>query len=116
MTDKERLHLLMNNGKPEIVQCAAIWIKDGKKHPHQPFNIESGVVFCGWRHCCIFAQLSGKGVGFSHNANKTIHGFLTSKNRFLNRKEAAELVKTNEQTLAVRLEDVRDDLFSEDLY
>lgn len=113
MKDEIRLQQHLNNGKPEIVICAAIWVQDGKQRLYQPYNVESGVVFCGWRHPCIFSQLAAYGIA---HLNRSAQGFLTSKNRFLTRKEASELVKSNNQNLAVRREDIRKDLFSEDLY
>lgn len=46
----------------EIVICAAIWVQDGKKRPHQPINIPSGAVFCGLRHCSIISQFAAYGI------------------------------------------------------
>ena len=42
--------------KKEYILCSAIWFDDGNKHAHQPLNITSGVVLCGFRHCSIFPQ------------------------------------------------------------
>lgn len=50
-----------------------------------PYNIDRGIVFSGWRHAnCIYQAfaISGK---HSHELGKYIQGFLTSKNRFLDR-------------------------------
>lgn len=93
--DKERLEAHLNNGELEYVMCAAIHVDDGKEYLYQPYNIDTGMVFCGWRHPCIFSQidqswLTGRNL-------KSIQGFLTTKNRFLNRKEAYELVKETKQ-------------------
>lgn len=113
MIDNERLHAYMNNGKPEYVICAAIWVKDGKQRKFQPYNIPSGTVFCGWRHPCIMAQLSAYGIAFK---NRSEQGFLTSKNRFLNRDEAADLIRSNGQEMVIDRDNIRGWLFSEDLY
>jgi hypothetical protein len=97
----------------EIVICAAIWVKDGKKRPHQPINIPSGTVFCGLRHCSIISQFVAYGVA---HKNRSVQGFLTSKNRFLTREEASELVKNNNQEMVVDRNAIREQLYSEDLY
>lgn len=97
----------------EIVICAAIWVQDGKKRPHQLINIPSGTVFCGLRRCSIISQLVAYGIA---HKNRSVQGFLTSKNRFLTREEASELVKSNNQEMVVDRNAVREQLYSEDLY
>ena len=97
----------------EIVICAAIWVQDGKKRPHQPTNIPSGAVFCGLRHCSIISQFAAYGIA---HKNRSVQGFLTSKNRFLTREEASELVKSNNQEMVVDRSAIREQLYSEDLY
>lgn len=95
--------------KPEYIICAAIHFRDGITYPHQPKNIESGIVVCGRRHhnCfVVWSKLSGK--DFEGNE---VQGFLTSKDRFIDRKEAAELALQRGQVS--RHAKV---LFSEDLY
>ena len=83
----------------EYILCSAIWFDDGKKYVHQPKNIESGLVFCGYRHCNIFIQIGGtvgerQGLGVYEKAQ----GFLTSKNRFVGREEAARIAYEAKQT------------------
>lgn len=41
---------------------------------------------------------------------------LTSKNRFLTREEASELVRNNNQEMVVDRSAIREQLYSEDLY
>lgn len=53
--------------------------------------------------------------GIAHK-NRSVQGFLTSKNRFLTREEASELVKSNNQEMIVDRNAVREQLYSEDLY
>lgn len=76
----------------EYILCAAIWFDDGKEYVHQPKNIETGLVFCGWMHASIFTQIGGT---IGERRNLGIHekeqGFLTSKNRFVDRSEAAKI-------------------------
>lgn len=114
-----QVHTLDTNTVPkyelgkEIVICAAIWVQDGKKRPHQPTNIPSGAVFCGLRHCSIISQFAAYGIA---HKNRSVQGFLTSKNRFLTREEASELVKNNNQEMVVDRNAIREQLYSEDLY
>lgn len=94
MIDKERLEAHLNNGKREYIMCAAIHLDDGIDYHHQPYNIDKGVVFCGWRHACIIQQY--KDNLHWKNSDK-VQGFLTNKNRFLTRDEGLELVRENGQ-------------------
>ena len=93
--------------------CAAIWFNDGKKHEHQPRNIDSGFVVAGRRHHNVFLTVADikdvpyKDYGYSEN----IQGFLTSNNRFVNRKEAGQIAFDAGQTAKLI-----ECLFSEDLY
>lgn len=99
-------------GDCEYILCAAIWFDDGKAYPHQPKNINTGLVFCGHRHGCIFPQIGGtvkerKDLGIFEKEQ----GFITNFNRFVSREEAANIAFQAKQvkTLPKRL-------FSEDLY
>lgn len=91
MIDKQRLEAHLNNGKTEYVMCSANYYDDGYEHMCQPYNIDKGFVIGGWRHACC---------GMSYMAADTLvtrwddceQGFLTTKNRFLTRKEALALV------------------------
>jgi len=96
MIDQYRLDLQMNNGKTEYVMCAANWINDLKEYMFQPFNIPTGLVYCGYRHPCIFQHYKERFPQEIFGKSET-QGFLTTKNRFLNRAEALELVKENGQ-------------------
>lgn len=89
MIDQERLDAHMNNGHVEFVMCSAIHYNDGKDYYFQPYNIDKGLVFCGWRHPCILQQTMYLPDIIKESQ---IQGFLTTKNRFLTREEALELV------------------------
>ena len=96
MIDKERLEAHLNNGKIEYVMCAANYYNDNEDHFCQPYNIDKGFVICGWRHPSVGYSY----LGANKEANRwddCIQGFLTTKNRFLTREQALELVKTNGQ-------------------
>ena len=91
--DKERLQAHMNNGQIECIMCAAVHLDDGNEYHFQPYNIDTGVVLCGRRHPCIFQQVEY----FGFKLKEHTQGFLTTKNRFLSRDEAYELVKETGQ-------------------
>ena len=99
----------------ERIICAAIWYNDGKKHIHQPINIETGFVICGRRHhnCIGLADIFGLQI-----KRKDVQGFITSKDRFVNRKEAVPIAREASQIIEPYLQkDINDEiLFSEDLY
>lgn len=96
----------------EYILCAAIWFDDGKHYLNQPNNITTGLVLCGWRHGCIFPQIGGlvrerQQLGIFEKEQ----GFLTSKNRFVGREEAAKIAYEQKQT-----QELKQTLYSEDLY
>lgn len=104
--------LLANNSKPEYVICAAVWFKDGKKHVHQPKNIEDGFVVSGRRHHnCYYIASICLADGYSEVKGTCVQGFLTSKDIFIDRKQAGELAFKSRQ-----IKELTDCLFSEDLY
>ena len=80
----------------EIILCAANWYDDGVIRTFKPKNMSNGFMTCGHRHHnCIqtFAQI----VGFPYTPeaqklhNTEMQGFLTNKNRFVDRKEAYKI-------------------------
>jgi hypothetical protein len=98
------------------ILCAAIWFKDDVVHECQPTNIDTGIVVCGRRHhnCYITAWEIGdnKRIKDCHESNaKAIQGFLTSDDKFVDRKEAGKIAFEFGQINAPD-----DCLFSEDLY
>jgi hypothetical protein len=106
----------------EYIICAAIWFNDGKKYVHQPKNIDLGFVISGRRHHNCFITFSAvKSVVVKENGlnedqigdyPKNIEqGFLTSKDRFINRQEAAELA-----LVTLQIDEPVKILFSEHLY
>jgi hypothetical protein len=76
------------NGK-EYILCAAIHYDDGKGWLHQPKNILTGYVVCGRRHhnaIMLHYGLTGKPT-----EPNNIQGFVTSKDRFVNRIEGYQI-------------------------
>lgn len=88
----------MIDNQKEYICCAAIWFDDGLIHNHQPINIDQGIVYMGHRHCNCFASV-GKLVRERQEAGifEKEQGFLTSKNRFVSREEAAEIAISQDQ-------------------
>lgn len=106
-------------GEEKIV-CAAIWYKDlPKQEHHSCTNVDQGVVVCGWRHGNIIATvktLTGKRtVTFAEDGVGDFEqGFLTSHNRFVDRKEAWVIAKKQGQIFQVT--GGEGTLYSEDIY
>ncbi len=103
--------------KEEAILTAANWYKDLKliktfKSNVLPINCDRGLVFCGHRHAqCMYTMISITGL-MQHQAGEEVQGFLTSKNRFVDRKEGAEIHIKN----GGRLNYSTTQLYSEDLY
>lgn len=97
----------------EQILCAAIWYKDvTPRAEHRPINTPGGVVVSGFRHGHCISQilpLTGKRM---FKLGDHIQGFLTNKNRFVNRQEGAKIWIENGGTLNYS----KTDLYSEDLY
>lgn len=101
----------------EYILCAAIHFDDGKEYFFQPYNIKTGIVLCGWRHGCIFPQIGGlvkerQELGIYEKEQ----GFLTNKNRFVDRNEAAKIARDAKQVSWTDVDWNTVHLYSEDLY
>lgn len=104
----------------EYILCAAVWYKD---FPHikneevpldryLPKNCDTGVVFMGLRHGqCIYAKSAVTGLR-DCEAGKSVQGFLTNLNRFVDREEGAKIFIDNGGILKYS----KTKLYSEDLY
>lgn len=106
----------------EKILCAAIWYKELPREidarGFQPVNTDVGIVVTGYRHGnCIATvkELSGlRSVKLAHDGvGELKQGFLTNKNRFVDRQEAMIIARKANQLIN---EDHTDTLFSEDLY
>ena len=118
--------------KKEFILCAAIWINDGNKHEQQPLNIKTGFVICGRRHHNCYQtiksltnQTPNERIGELINSMTTEElrkhqGFITSLDRYVDRKEGWVIAKANNQIqygLAASENDEEDSiLISENLY
>lgn len=101
----------------ERILCSAIHVKDGKKHEHQPKNIDSGFVVCGRRHHNCFYTISLMGnPEYKNMAGRDGQGFLTNTDKFVSRKEAYLIAKEAGQLLH-NLHDISNPiLISEDVW
>lgn len=91
----------------EFILCAAVWYNDGLRHDGQPENITEGIVVCGRRHHNCYATLKALGITnddyktmfsiMSESEHRKHQGFLTSKDRYVDRREAWEIAKENNQ-------------------
>jgi len=100
----------------EKIICAAIWYKDLADAIYRPINIDKGVVVCGHRHLhCIhiLVALIGK-RSVAPEVGEYVQGFLTDKNRFVDREEGAKIALAAEQVDKLNFNKSR--LYSEDLY
>jgi hypothetical protein len=108
----------------ERILCAAIWYKELDKMSEKwipvvegfmrPSNISEGIVICGYRHpSCMYTMIAITGKrSVETECGKYVQGFLTSKNRFVDREEGAKIFVDNGGTLQYSTVE----LFSEDLY
>lgn len=103
----------------EYILCAAIYYDDGKHHPGQPPNIDTGFVRCGYRHGNVVAQWAiqyDNAEDMPQWTRDDTQGFLTSHGRFVDRVEAYKLALAAGQVKASPVEARLPYLFSEDLY
>ena len=76
----------------KYILCAAIWYDDGITRPNLPLNVATGVVICGRRHsCCRATWHLLLGSLLIADLVKATDGFLTSDDRFVDRREAGEI-------------------------
>jgi len=108
----------------EYIICSAIFINDNTVNEDQPTNIEKGFVISGRRHHNCYATLKaivGKEgmdllLQLTNHSNKD-HGFITSLNRFVDRKEGMVIAKKENQLLVPSLHsEGGGELTSEDLF
>lgn len=76
------------------ILCTAIHYDDDKKHSYQPINIKKGFVIIGYKHMNI-KYIKQTLMNCHNNHLITQQGFLTNKNRFVDRKKALKIWKDN---------------------
>lgn len=103
----------------ETILCAAVWYKELpllneaplRLRGFSPDNVDRGIVMCGWRHANIIHQKYALTGLSDAKSGEFEQGFLTSRNRFLGRKEAHDLFVENGG-----VPEFKGTLYSEDLY
>jgi len=114
--------------RKEYITCAAIYypeidLSDVRSSISYPSNIQQGIVVTGHRHSnCINTMLVLRGIRSVERSNDpneivtgcSIQGFMTSNNRFVNRKEAAIIALAAKQIDVLNYS--KTELYSEDLY
>ena len=110
MLNKQEQNFARN--KEEYVLCAAIWFDDGRAYTYQPSGIDIGFILCGHRHHAILEEIGGTvGERIKQGIRTKQYGFLTSKNCFVSREEAANITLAQGQ-----IEYLVEKLYSEHLY
>jgi hypothetical protein len=102
----------------ERIYCAAIWYKDMPTAKYRPVNIDTGLVVEGHRHADIIrtmVNLLGKRTcQFGEDCSgESVQGFVTNKNRFVDRSEAMQIARSANQIIS---DTTFKELYSEDLY
>jgi len=109
----------------EIILCSAIWYKDLPRsiteRGFHPVNTDHGIVICGLRHgncIAILKELAGiRSVKLGPDSvGDYVQGYLTNKNRFVDRKEAYVIASENDQIINDLKPISTKVLYSEDLY
>ena len=81
----------------EYIMCAATWFKEQPTAQYLPKNIEVGVVICGINHTQILHIVNALLGTKQYQQGEQEQAFLTSTNRFVNRKEACIIAKNQGQ-------------------
>lgn len=105
----------------EYILCSAVWFKELpllkpevlEPRGYRPYNVDRGIVFSGWRHHnCLFSMVAITGKR-ECEAGESIQGFLTNKNRFVDRFEGAKIALESGQ---IEKLNYGKRLYSEDLW
>jgi hypothetical protein len=103
----------------EYLLCSAVWYDNFPLEKEEvlrirgfsPYNVDRGIVFSGWRHGnCIYQAVAISGKS-SYELGEVEQGFLTSKNRFVDRVEAGQIAFDAGQTT-----ELKKYLYSEDVW
>lgn len=116
---------IVKKSENEYILCAAVWYKDLplikpeilEPRGFRPYNVDRGVVMSGWRHMnCIYQMCAITGLrDIPAQVGESIQGFLTNKNRFVDREEGWIIAESAGQ-INDRPRGKSKTLYSEDLY
>lgn len=119
---------MCDNSDKEFILCAAVWINDGKVYTEQPVNIKVGYVVCGRRHNNCYKTIDImkgglndyiKSLNLSDEDYHRGQGFVTSEDRYVDRREAWKIaLKSGQIKFGKESSDFGEDsiLISENLY
>lgn len=105
----------MINNKEEYIVCAGVHFINDDEYIHQPKNIKTGFVIAGHRHhnCFMTAGI----FNLDRKDYNISQGFITSNNRFVDRKFARKIAnKAGQVKVLTNADGIIKELFSEDLY
>jgi|APSaa5957512576_1039674.scaffolds.fasta_scaffold03230_10 hypothetical protein len=100
--------------KDEYIICSAIWFDDGIDHEDMTIGGKTGFVICGRRHHNCFHTDSILDPKRKYIKFEKEQGFVTNKNRFVDRNEAVDIAFDAGQTYERTPHSMG--LFSEDLW
>lgn len=98
----------------EKILCSAIWFKSMSTPVHGPKNIEHGLVICGRRHHDCISTITTLTNLKMHELGRSVQGFLTDQNRFVDREEAVKIAMESGQIEESKYNEKC--LYSEDIY
>jgi hypothetical protein len=98
----------------EKILCSAIWYKELPTPVFRPINVDKGIVFCGLRHVFCLHQMVSMTGKKQNEVGHYVQGFLTDKNRFVDRKEAARIAIESHQI--EKLDHFKNELDSSDIF
>jgi hypothetical protein len=98
----------------ETIVCSAIHYKNLPTPTYLPANINKGLVVCGLRHVYCLHQVVALTGKRQAELGPYTEGFLTSENRFVDRKEGAIIALSSGQIKKTTYS--KTDLYSEDLF
>lgn len=105
----------MINNENEYILCSAIHFDNKKEYVHNPVNIKTGFIICGIRHHNCFATIGQLDSNISYLKFEQTQGFLTSKNRFLDRVDSIFIAYLAGQIDKDKFNSITQ-LYSEDLW
>lgn len=111
-SDIYKFYYMKNQKLKEQVICSAIWFTEIERASHRPINTPGGVVVCGHRHGHCISQILPLTGERMYKLGDHIQGFLTNKNRFVDRVEGGKIWMEN----GGKLEYSKTLLYSEDIY
>jgi len=100
----------------ERVLLSAVWCRHGELLPHNPYSVDKGFVVTGFMHCSCFLIMSLLPRNLVGSKKNHVQGFITNKNRFVDRVEGLAIALLADQIDLSKKFNPKDKLMSEDLF